>query len=218
MKKYLKESVLWLFIALPYVYLAIIWNELPEQVPTHFNLEGVANDWSNKTMLLFIPGAIGIGIYLLMLIIPLIDPKKKIQQMGGKYYNLRFILTFLFSLLVTYILYSSKAGSLKNSYLLFALLGGFIAMFGNYLQTVRPNYFIGIRTPWALENENVWKKTHRIGGRLFMAGGVLIAILAFVINSNHMFFILFAVILSLLVIVPVAYSYTQFQKEKKHAK
>jgi uncharacterized membrane protein len=214
MNKYLKESLLWAFIALPYVYLATIWNELPEQVPTHFNIEGVANDWSSKTTLLLIPGALGIGIYFLMFIIPVLDPKKKIQQMGDKYYTLRFMLTIFFSLLATYLLYVSSTGSLKNPNMLFALIGALFAMFGNYFQTVRPNYFIGIRTPWTLENEQVWKNTHRLGGRLWIVSGILITILAFFINNNHLFSIIFGVIIFLMVIVPVIFSYTEFHKGK----
>lgn len=213
MNKYLKESVLWAFIVLPYVYLATIWNKLPEQVPTNFNLEGVANDWSSRSTLIFIPGALGIGIYLLMLIIPVLDPKKKIQQMGEKYYTLRFMLTFFFSLIITYILYAINVGSINNPNMLFALFGVLFAMFGNYFQIIRPNYFIGIRTPWTLENEHVWKKTHHLGGRLWMAGGVLIAILAFVINNNQLFSTIFGVIIFLMVIVPVVFSYTEFQRK-----
>jgi uncharacterized membrane protein len=214
MNKFLKELALWAFIALPYVYLAIIWNELPVQVPIHFNLEGVADNWSNKSTLLYIPGAIGIGIYLLVLFIPILDPKKKIQQMEGKYYAFRLILTIFFSLLSTYIIFTGKSGSLKPN-ILFALLGALFAMFGNYFQTVRPNYFLGIRTPWTLENEQVWKKTHRLGGRLWIVGGILIVLLAFFINNNQMFLIIFGVIILILVIVPVVYSYTEFKKINK---
>ena len=213
MNKYLKESILWVFIALPYVYLATIWSNLPDQVPTHFNIKGVADNWSNKTSLLIIPGAIGIGLYLVMLLIPVLDPKKKIQQMGNKYYTLRFMLSLFFSLFTSYLLYVSKTGSIKNPNMLLALIGAMFAMLGNYFQTVRPNYFIGIRTPWTLENEQVWKKTHRLGGRLWIVGGTLIAILSFLIGNNHLFSILFAVIIFLLVIVPVVFSYTEFQKE-----
>ncbi len=214
MNKYLKESVLWVLIILPYVYLATIWNKLPDQVPTHFNISGNADAWSGKTTLLFLPGAMGIGIYLLMLLIPVLDPKRKIQQMGVKYYNFRFMLTFFFSLFATYLLFVSNSGSLKNPNLLIGLIGALFAMLGNYFQTVRPNYFIGIRTPWTLENELIWKKTHRLGGRLWMAGGVLIAILSFFIKSNSALAITFGAILSVMVIVPVVYSYTEFLKEK----
>ena len=214
MNKYLKESVLWAFIALPYIYISTIWSKLPEKIPTHFNLDGVANNWSSKTTFLFILGTLGIGIYLLMLIIPILDPKKKIQQMGNKYYTLRCMLTIFFSLLATYLSYISTAGSLKNPNILFALIGALFAMLGNYFQTIRPNYFIGIRTPWTLENEQVWKKTHRLGGRLWIVGGILITILAFFINDNHLYSIIFNAIIFVLVIVPIVFSYTEFKKEK----
>lgn len=215
MNKYLKESVLWVFIVIPYIYLATIWNKLPEEVPTNFGLDGVANGWSSRSTLIFIPGALGIGIYLLMLIIPVLDPKKKIQQMGEKYYSLRFMMTFFFSLIIINILYAINKGNINNPNMLFALFGVLFAMFGNYFQTIRPNYFIGIRTPWTLENEHVWKKTHHFGGRLWMAGGVLIAILAFLINNKQLFSTVFGVIIFLIVIVPVVFSYKEFQCENK---
>ena len=215
MNKYLKESLLWALIVLPYVYLAIVWNKMPDQVPTHFNIAGNADAWSGKTSLIFLPGALGIGIYLLLLLIPVLDPKKKIRNMGDKYYTFRFMLTFFFSLFATYLLYISNSGSLKNPNLLIGLIGALFAMLGNYFQTIRPNYFIGIRTPWTLENEQTWKKTHRLGGRLWMAGGVLIVFISFIISSNNALAITFAIILSVMVIVPVVYSYIEFQKEKK---
>jgi len=214
MNKFMKESVLWAFIVLPYVYLAAIWNKLPERVPTHFDLAGNVDTWSGKGILWILPGALGIGIYLLMLIIPVLDPKRKIQQMGNKYYTFRFMLTLFFSLFATYLVYISYTGSMRSPGMLIALVGVLFAMLGNYFQTVRPNYFIGIRTPWTLENEEVWKKTHRLGGRLWMAGGILIAILSFVISSNLALAITLGAVLSVMVIVPIVFSYTEFQKEK----
>ena len=214
MNRYFKESVLWALIILPYIYLATIWNELPAQVPTHFNMAGNPDDWSGKTTLLFLPGALGLGIYFLMLSIPILDPKKKIQQMGGKYFTFRLMLTLFFSLLATYLLYISNAGSLKKPNMLIALVGALFAILGNYFQTVRPNYFIGIRTPWTLESEQTWKKTHRLGGRLWIIGGVLITVLSFMISNNLTLAITFWTLLSVMVIVPVVFSYTEFQKDK----
>ena len=157
MNKYFKEPVLWALMVLPYVYLATIWSELPDRVPTHFTIDGTANDWSNKTTLLYIPGALCLGIYLLMLVVPILDPKRKIQQMGDKYYTLRFIITLFISLISTYILLLSK-GDLNNPKILLGLLGALLAVSGSLFKTISPNYFLGIRTPWTLENEQVWKK------------------------------------------------------------
>jgi len=167
--------------------------------------------------MLFIPGALGIGIYFLMLIIPVLDPKKKIQDMGNKYYTIRLMLTIFFSLLAIYLLYVIYTESL-NTNILFAIIGVLLATTGNYLQTVRPNYFIGIRTPWTLENEQVWRNTNRLGGQLWIVGGIIIAILAFFINNNHLFFIIISGIMFLMVIVPVIFSYTEFKKEMNSPK
>jgi uncharacterized membrane protein len=214
MNKYLKESVLWVFVLTPYAYLLSIWDKLPEQVPTHFNIDGVANDWSSRSSLLFLPCAIPIIIYFVLLIIPAIDPKKKIQEMGEKYYSFRFMTTFFVSLIEVYTLYISNSGSIKSPFMLYAIIGAVFIMLGNYFQAVRPNYFIGIRTPWTLENEQVWKKTHRLGGRLFMLGGILIAILAFFIHNQHTYFFIFGAIIVVVVVVPYVFSYTEFQKGK----
>lgn len=214
MNKFFKELILWLFIALPYVYLAQIWNQLPDQVPTHFNIHGEADDWSSKTALLWLPGAMCIGMYLLLLWIPSLDPKGKIQQMGDKYYTLRFILTVFFSVFAMYLIYLSSAGNLSNPNILLGLIGLLFAMLGNYFQTIRPNYFIGIRTPWTLESEHVWKKTHQLGGKLWMVGGLLIILLAILINNNQLFMILFIGLVSIMTLIPIVYSYTEFKREK----
>ena len=214
MNKYLKELILWALILLPYAYLVTIWRELPDKVPTHFNFEGKANGWSNKTTMLFMPGVFGIGIYALMLAIPFLDPKNKIQQMGDKFFVLRFMLTLFTSALMTYLLYAGNAGSLKNPGLLVGLIGALFAMLGNYFQTIRPNYFIGIRTPWTLENEQVWKKTHLLSGRLWMVGGIVIVILSFLITNNHILMVVFGILGLIMGVVPVVFSYTEFKREK----
>ena len=211
MNKYFKESVLWALIALPYVYLATTWNKMPDVVPIHFDMEGNANGWANKTTFLFIPGALGIGIYVLMILLPFLDPKKKIEQMGEKYFSVRFMLTLFISTLSIYTIYAGNTGTLKGTNLLFALIGILFAFMGNYFQAIRPNYFIGIRTPWTLENEEVWKKTHRLGGRLWMAGGILIVILSFIIKSRPD---ILAFLFLPMGIVPIVFSYIEFRKEK----
>jgi len=211
MNKYFKESILWILILLPLVYLTILWNGLPEQIPTHFDLSGNPNGWSDKNGLIYLLASLGIGTYLLMLFIPRFDPKKKIQQMGDKYYSIRLLMTFFMTLISIYILYTGNGNKLNPGYLI-GLIGAFDTVFGNYLQTVKPNYFIGIRTPWTLENEQTWRNTHRLAGRMWMLGGLLIVIMSFALSSNFTLGILFAIITLIIVLVPIIYSYTQFKK------
>ena len=211
MNKYLKELILWFLILIPFVYMSFIWKELPKVIPTHFDLGGNPNGWTNKNNLIALIGSLGIGTYLLMLLIPSFDPKKKIQQMGEKYYSLRLLMTFFMSAISVYILYSGN-GSKVNPNVLLAMIGAFYAVFGNYLQTVKPNYFIGFRTPWTLENEQTWRITHRIAGRIWMAGGLLIIVVAMAIKSNVFVGSVFAIITFIIVLVPIIYSYKQFKK------
>jgi uncharacterized membrane protein len=216
MKNVMKEISLLALVAMPYVYLASIWNSLPEIVPTHFNLAGEANDWHHKTFLIYMPGVIFISIYLLFRFLPKLDPKGKIEQMGEKkYFSFRFIILLFFALLNIYILNKTHAGKLESPNMMLALIGGLFAAMGNYFQALRPNYFIGIRTPWTLESESVWRKTHHLGGRLWMGGGIFIVLLSFFITDNLAFGVIFGTVTAILVIVPLVFSYTEFHKEKK---
>jgi uncharacterized membrane protein len=95
-------------------------------------------------------------------------------------------------------------------------VGGLLAVIGNYFQALRPNYFIGIRTPWTLQSEQVWKKTHKLGGRVWMGGGILIAILSFLIHGNEASGIVFGTLLGIMVLWPVLYSFTEFRKESRN--
>jgi hypothetical protein len=114
MNKYLKEAVLWVLMAIPFIYLSLIWNNLPERVPIYFDIGGNPNGWSSKTGLLFITGGTVTGIYILMLI----TPKRyiPIAQMGYNYYNIRFIITLFVSVVMTFCICMSHAGHMKMSY------------------------------------------------------------------------------------------------------
>lgn len=83
---------------------------------------------------------------------------------------------------------------------------------GNYMQTVKPNYFIGIRTPWTLENETVWARTHKLGGRLYFIAGGLVMVLAFVLKGLMM--PVFIGIIVAASVVPMVYSYVVYKQLK----
>jgi uncharacterized membrane protein len=149
-----------------------------------------------------------------MLALPKLDPKKKLEEMGSKYFSLRLILAFFFSLIDGYIVYSALQTSIDAS-VLFAILGGLFAMLGNYFQTVRPNYFVGIRTPWTLENETVWKNTHILAGKLWMIGGISVILIAFLVPNDLFRGIAIAAVLSTIVIWPIVYSYVDHKRQKQ---
>ena len=149
-----------------------------------------------------------------MSIVPRIDPKGQIKQMGAKFYQLKFILTLFMSALALYLTYATQMQSLGSLKIIFLLLGVLFAALGNYLPSVKPNYFIGMRTPWTLESEVVWKKTHRLAGKLWVIGGLVVICLAVLLDTADMLSI-FLTITAVITIIPLVYSYIWFQREKK---
>ncbi len=211
----IKKELPTLFIVLlPFIYLAYIWNQLPEKVPMHWNAKGEIDRYGDKIELLMIPFMLPVLTYLIFLVVPKIDPKNKIKQMGKKYDSLKWILTAFMSVLALFIIYSAKNSSLSNPNFVFILVGLLFSTLGNYFKTIKANYFIGIRTPWTLENETVWKDTHKLGGVLWFWGGIGI-VLSGIIFSSKISFIILVCITAIISIIPIVYSYFRFKKITK---
>ena len=208
-----KELPLIGIVLLPFVYLAYIWNQLPAQVPMHYNIEGEIDRYGNKSELILIPIMTSLLIYLIFLAVPYIDPKKQIQKMGGKYDTLKFIITTFMSILALFIIYTAKNQTLTDPDYILLGCGVLFLILGNYFKTLKANYFIGIRTPCTLESESVWKATHKLAGKIWFLGGLLI-ILSCLILDGKTNFIVFMCITAIMVLVPVLYSYLLFRKQE----
>lgn len=209
-----KELPLILIALIPSVYLAFIWNRLPEKVPMHWNLNGEIDRYGTKTELIFISILLPLIVYGLFLIIPNIDPKNKLKQMGKKYQSIKLILTTFMSGLALFIIYSAEKEALTNPNYILILIGLLYIILGNYFQTIKANYFIGIRTPWTLENETVWKETHKLGGKMWFVGGIVV-ILCSLFLSKATNFTLFLIVTGIITIIPLVYSYLKFKSLTK---
>ncbi len=202
----------------PFVYLGVIWNSLPERVPIHWNINGQIDDWGNKSFLIVLVFMLPGLMYLITIAAAKFDPKKRISLMGSKFYQLKFFLVLIMSLLALFIIYISKNQTFSNPNLMYVLIGVLLMALGNYFKVIQPNYFIGIRTPWTLENSEVWKATHVFAGKLWFGGGLII-ILGALIFSGPIFAKAFIAIGVVLAFVPIAYSFIKFkQLEKKEEK
>ncbi|RXM46798.1 SdpI family protein [Flavobacterium sp. YO64] len=202
----------------PFVYLGMIWNSLPERVPIHWNINGQIDDWGNKSFLIVLVFMLPGLMYLITIAAVKFDPKKRISLMGSKFYQLKFFLVLIMSLLALFIVYISKNQTFSNPNLMYILIGTLLMALGNYFKVIQPNYFIGIRTPWTLENPEVWKATHVFAGKLWFGGGLII-ILGALIFSGPIFAKAFIAIGVVLAFVPIAYSFIKFkQLEKKEEK
>ena len=206
-----KELPIIAIVLIPFIYLAFLWKTLPEKVPTHWNSSGEIDRWGDKYSLIGLLFLLPVLTYLLLLVIPKIDPKKRIEIMGGKYYRIKFILVLLMSLLSLFILYLTKNESISNPNLIFTLIGILIVVMGNYFKVIQPNYFLGIRTPWTLQSNEVWKLTHIFASKLWFIGGLFI-IIGGIFLPNEFFLVVFLSIIGLIVIVPMVYSYFKFKE------
>jgi len=201
-------------VLIPFVYLAVIWNSLPEKVPTHWNYKGEIDKWGDKATLIGLLFMLPVLMYILLLVIPKIDPKKRIALMGRKFYQLKFFLVLCMSLLALFIIFTAKNQSFSSPNLIYILIGILFLILGNYFKVIQPNYFIGIRTPWTLENNEVWKATHVFAGKLWFIGGLAI-VLGGLIFQNPVFVLVFISLVFVLAIVPMVYSYVRYKELEK---
>jgi uncharacterized membrane protein len=215
MKTSLKSEMMCIgLVLLPFIYLAIVWTELPDIVPIHWNASGEINGWGSKMTLLLAPFILPFLVYVLFLFIQKFGPAEKLNKMGKKFAALKFILTLSMSILAVFIIYSASHGEVARPTFVFVILGLLFAALGNFFKTIQPNYFLGIRTPWSLKHPSVWKSTHELGGKMWFVGGLLIALIA-LISSSLIATISIISIVAIITIVPVIHSYIAAKKLKK---
>lgn len=212
-----KELPIIAIVLLPFIYLAYVWNQLPEKIPMHWNMQGEVDRYGDKAELLIIPFLLPLLVYLIFLVVPKIDPKNKLNKMGNKLQVIKFLMTTFMSILALFIIYTAKNESFANPNYIVLFIGVLYVILGNYFKTIKANYFIGIRTPWTLENETVWKETHKLGGKMWFIGG-LIVIVSSLLFEKQLNMILFIAVTAVITIVPVGYSYLKFQNLKTQVK
>lgn len=209
------DGVFFLIWAVPIVYLAVVYTQLPPQVPLHFNAEGQPDRFGDRSTFLWymvLLQVISVGLYFLIRFLPEIDPKKRIKYSRHVLVQISYAVVTFMSALAVFLIYGTVRGRMHlDVHYLFAGIALLMAYLGNLFNNLKPNYFVGIRTPWTLENETVWKKTHQLGGRLWLGGGLILA-LACLFAPVSWTSGIFAVGVAVLVLIPVVYSYMVFKK------
>jgi len=207
------ELFIIVLITIPVILYYIYQSKLPDQLPSHFTLSGEVNDFMEKGSFIGFVLIINIIMYLLLLFLPKIDPKGKIGQMGHKLFALRLILTALMSFVFSLIIINAAFEAFDISKVLFPFVLILFIILGNYLQSVKPNYFIGIRTPWALQSEENWSKTHRFTGRIWIiTAGLLLILYPFLPTALYIKYGISAILI--LVFIPILYSFIYYLKFK----
>ncbi len=210
-----KEWFVLLILLVPFVASFMLWDQLPEEVPTHFNIKGEADDWGPKWITAIMLPSIGVGVYALLLFLPLIDPKKKITSVQKPVAAIRMFTSIFLVGIYVFVMAASLGSEIDFSSYMLTAVGALILILGNYMNSIKPNYFIGVKTPWTLESPEVWKKTHRLTSKLWILGGLFMMGASFVplfTNSAYLITVLVAVLAG----IPIIYSYLIFQKIQKN--
>ncbi len=185
--------------------------KLPDRVPTHWNAAGEINGWSNAFQGAFLLPIIMVALFVIFFILPKIDPKKNNYRLMDKtYWLLAMVMTFYFCLIHLGSL-GIALGYINNMPGIVTIgIGLLFVVLGNYFGKIKPNYFVGIKTPWTLASEEVWNKTHRMAGPYWVIGGLAVAVAGFLPQIWSMVIIIG--VLCIIVVAPIAYSYYVFRK------
>ena len=188
----------------------ILWNKLPEQIPTHFDASGEPNGYSGRAFAVFGPYLICLFAHLFCAFGTLADPRKK--AIGQKMYALILWICPVVSLFCAFVIYGYTFGVdfLTSPKAVIFIMGLMLLVVGNYLPKCRQNYTVGIKVPWTLASEENWDATHRLAGKLWVAGGVVILLLA--IQPWIPAFPMSLVIMLAVTFVPMIYSFVYYIK------
>ncbi len=191
----------------------LLWSRLPDPMPAHWNAAGEIDGYMSKFWGVFLLPIISIALAGLFLIIPNIDPLKANIAQFRATFNW-FIVVFVVYMLYLYALtlFAALGTSFNMTLMLLPAVGLLFIGTGYLMNGAKRNFFIGIRTPWTLSSDTVWDETHKLGSKLFILGGV-VAILCAFLGEAGIWIMLVAMLGA--AFAPIVYSYVLYQRETK---
>jgi len=188
------------------------YPKMPDRMASHWNIRSEVDGYLPKFWGLFLMPLVSLVMFGLFLAVPKIDPLKENIKKFEKYYC-GFILTMIVFLFYIYILTIGANLDLEFNMGMLLIPGMSLLFFyiGLMLENSKRNWFIGIRTPWTLQNDKVWKKTHNLGGKLFKISAIIIFVGIFL--TGYIFWFIMASVF-LTAIIPIVYSYIIYKKQK----
>ena len=196
---------------IPMVIGLLLWDQLPDTLPNHWDINGNVDGWSSKSFAVFFFPALLLAIQWLCVFASCADPKSK--DYHPKMIGLVLWTCPVLSLLLNSMVYAAALGyGLKIEIIMPLIVGLMFVIVGNLLPKCRQSYTMGIKLPWTLNNEENWNKTHRFGGKVWAIGGVIIMATALVGS----FWLLIGVMV-VMVVAPTLYSYLLYRKQQREA-
>jgi uncharacterized membrane protein len=195
------------------IFSVAVYSKLPDQVPTHFNLQGEPDDWSSRTFAAFGMPVFAALIVLLFNMFPKISPRRaNLDRFEDTYWIIANVVIAFMGALHVLILGRALGWPVDITSATLLGVGLLFMIIGNVLPRTRSNWWMGIRTPWTMENENVWRATHRLAGKTFMLGGGITVVAALLPVSVRPWIAIAA--LAIAGFIPVIYSYLVWRRER----
>jgi uncharacterized membrane protein len=186
------------------------WTQLPAgaQVPIHWGLDGRVDGYAPREIGLFMLPLITAGVAALLAVIPRFEPRRANLERSGKAYAAIWVAVVALLGAVHVLSVAVALGAVLDIRRLLPIgIGLLFVVIGNYLPTVRPNYLVGIRTPWTLASDVSWVRTHRVGGRIFVIEGLALIAVGLVGAGAETLAVAIVGAVAVATIVVIVYSY-----------
>jgi len=210
-----KNIMFWLkicLVGLMWVAGIFFYQSLPDILPTHWNMAGEVDGYGSKEIFVWLFPAIGLAMLILFWLLPKLDPRKeKYQKFAQVWEIMQTVLVGFFTYMYAVTLYAAMVPNVNVSVFVLVGIGVMFLILGNYMGKIRQNYFVGVKTPWTIDNEDVWNKTHRLAGWCFVLAGLLFIFQGL---TGWVSGWLFGLAMVLAVVVPIIYSFVIFPKKK----
>jgi len=203
-----KELPILIIVFLPILFIVLTNNQLSNITEINWIQPKQISVW---TMLSIILG-VNFFIYGLLLFIQKIDPRKKNYEIfKSSFYKIRFVVSLFMTMVISIFIAKNIGFAINERKVILICTYCLFAIGGNYIHSVKQNWFIGFRTPWALENETVWRKTNQFGSKIMVFVGILGLVLTFIPLDDLVEMMIFIIITLIIIFIPIIYSYKVYK-------
>lgn len=199
-------------VVLMVVFLAVVWHSLPERMVVHWGLSFQPDGWGSRLWGAGSFPLIALGCWLLLPLLRRIDPRRRnYDRFDPTFWIVVNLVVLLVAFMEVAVVGYNLGWPIDMGRTVLLLLGLLFVTLGNYMPRVRSNFWMGIRTPWTLSSDYVWRETHRVGGRVFVAGGLITIAAAFLPPALAPWVALGGLLVG--GFVPVVYSYVIWRRQ-----
>ena len=210
-KKNLKTIIITSIITILPIFAGLVmWNKLPDKMPTHWGFSGEVDGWSSKPFAIFFIPLFMLVMHIVCTVATSVDPKN--QGVNSKIFTLILWICPVLSVICMTASYAEALGkTVKIELIIPLVMGVLFLIIGNYLPKCKQNYTIGIKIPWTLNDEDNWNKTHRFAGPVWTICSLVIIVGAFF--KGLAVFTTFIPI-TIMCFAPMIYSYIYYRKHR----